>query len=303
MSAASRPRARRWTKRTAIAATAGVLLAAALFAANGLGDGWKTPRTGSGGGPERAEPLHELRVMALNAAKCSFHEGGLSFASAETVRSRLDRIAATILEERADLVCLSEVVMEAGPVPVDQVEHLARLCGFAHYASAENYSFGLPFYRIRSGNAVLSRLPLRALPTMQLAGERPFWKPTNNRRVLCFEVSIGGAWLLGASIRNDSFDIENNALQMRQVLDHVGDRPALLAGDFNAEPGTPPMASIVATGRFVGLADAPPTYPSHAPTRRIDQVLGPASWTVLEQRVVDTGVSDHLAVVVTFALP
>jgi endonuclease/exonuclease/phosphatase family metal-dependent hydrolase len=242
-------------------------------------------------------------VLALNAAKCSFHEGGLRFAHADTVRSRLNQIAETILAERADVVCLSEVVMECGPAPLDQVEHLARACGFAHWASAENYSFGLPFYRIRSGNAVLSRVPLRALPAMQLAGGRPFWNPTNNRRALWFELAVNGTWLLGASIRDDSFDLQNNARQARQILDFVGTRPALLAGDFNAEPGTEPMKLFTATQQFVGFADGPPTYPAHAPARRIDQILGPAGWTVTDSRVVDTGVSDHLAVVVTFALP
>jgi endonuclease/exonuclease/phosphatase family metal-dependent hydrolase len=279
-----------------------VLLVAALFALNGLDNGWRKPKTGSGGGSERTENLRELRVIAFNAAKCSFHEGGLSFASADTVRERLDRIATVIEAARADVACLSEVVMESAPAPGDQVEYLARCCEFPHFACGENYSFGLPFWRIRSGNAVLSRLPLRALENVQLAGGRPFWSPTNNRRALWFEIRINGNWLLCASIRNDSFDLANNLRQVDEILSYAGARPALLAGDFNAAPGTPPMERLRATGRFSGLLAEPATYPAHAPTRRVDQVLVPASWTVVDQRVVDTGVSDHLAVVVTFAL-
>ena len=44
------------------------------------------------------EPLTTptLRVFALNAAKCWFHEGGLSFASTDTVRSNLDAIGDAI---------------------------------------------------------------------------------------------------------------------------------------------------------------------------------------------------------------
>jgi endonuclease/exonuclease/phosphatase (EEP) superfamily protein YafD len=39
------------------------------------------------------------------------------------------------------------------------------------------------------------------------------------------------------------------------------------------------------------------------PSRRIDFVLGPASWTVLDEAVPTSTLSDHLPVVTTFALP
>src|SRR6185503_12282783 len=163
--------------------------------------------TGRTAASELDGPVGELRVLALNAAKCDFHEGGISFASSATVRSRLDLVADVIRAQRADVVLLSEVVFECGPVPLNQAQYLAERCAFAHYATAENYSFGLPWFRIRSGNAVLSKLPLAPLEVVQLAGGRPFWSPTNNRRVLWCEISINGAPLLVASIRNDSFDI------------------------------------------------------------------------------------------------
>ena len=88
-----------------------------------------------------------------------------------------------------------------------------------------------------------------------------------------------------------------------KLLARIGDRPSLIAGDFNAEPGTPPMERWLAGGRFAGFAAAPATFPARASTRRIDQVLAPAAWKVVDLRVVDTGVSDHLAVVATFELP
>lgn len=287
-----------------LASTCGlVALLFGLFAWNGLGSGWRTPSQGNGPGSVRSGPVREVRVLALNAAKCWFHRGGLSFASADLVRTNLDRIAAVIRAEAPDIVCLSEVVMDSGPVQIDQVEYLARAAGFARHAAAENYSFGLPFFRIRSGNAVLTNFELRSLEVVQLAGARPFWSPTNNRRALLVELEIGGAWLLAASIRNDSFDLANNLVQVVEILARIGDRPALVAGDFNAEPGTAPMERWLAGGRFVGFAAEPATYPAHAPTRRLDHVLAPASWRVIDQRVVETGVSDHLGVVVTFALP
>lgn len=293
----------RCLKSGSIAIAACAVAIAGLFAANGLSGSWRVPETGSGGAVELVQPIRELRVMAYNIAKCSFHEGGVSFAAVATIRSRLDRIAEAIEHEQCDLVCLSEVVIEAGPCPINQVEYLARKCGFAHFASGDNYSFGFPFYRIRSGNAILSRLPLTPRENLQLAGGRGFWEPTNNRRMLVCEVELNGASLLTASVRNDSFDIDNNLAQTQQILAYIGDRPALLAGDFNAEPETRPMQLLLATGRFSGFSSEPPTFPARAPKRRIDYILAPAAWTLVESRVLDTGVSDHLAVLSVFRIP
>jgi endonuclease/exonuclease/phosphatase family metal-dependent hydrolase len=121
--------------------------------------------------------------------------------------------------------------------------------------------------------------------------------------VLWCELELDGAPLLVGSVRNDSRDLANNLVQTRELLDYVGARPALLLGDFNAEPTDASMRLLVETGRFTGLFHGPPTFPSTRPKRRIDHVLAPASWTVIGQHVVAAGNSDHLAVVSTFRLP
>jgi endonuclease/exonuclease/phosphatase family metal-dependent hydrolase len=277
-----------------------VVLTLLLFVLNGKSTAWRTPSVIEITAHDEPLTTPTLRVLALNAAKCWFHEAGFKFASADTVRANLDAIAEVIDREKPDIVCLSEVVMECGPAPLDQVEYLARRCGFAHCASAENYSFGLPFYRIRSGNALLTSLPMQALTTMQLAGGTKFWSPTNNRRALWCEVSVAGQWTLVASIRNDSFDLGNNFDQTKQILAFVRDRPALLAGDFNAEPDTEPIHLILASGRFVGGPDVRPTFPAESPTRRLDRIFGPSNWKVVEQSLVDTHMSDHLGIITTF---
>jgi len=139
-----------------------VALVVLLFVANGLDPRWRTPRSG-GSAPPPSGRASEVRILAFNAAKFDFHEGGLRFAKAETIRSRLEILAEAIRHERIDLCFLSEVVMEAGPGSFDQVEELAKLSGLARWASGENYSFGWPFLCIRSGNALLSRFPMEAL--------------------------------------------------------------------------------------------------------------------------------------------
>ena len=288
---------RRWTRLLVVLAASLVLV---LFVANGLDPGWRRPRAGDGGGRPRTDPVPELRVLAFNAAKCSFHEGGLSFADAATIRSRLTVIAEAIRRERIDLCFLSEVVFEAGPGSVDQAEELARLCGFARFAEGENYNFGWPFLRIRSGNALLSRFPMEAIEVQQLPGGKPFWNPTNNRRVLWCDLEVGGEHLLAGSVRNDSFDPGNNLAQTRALLERCSDRPTILAGDFNAEPGSESIELLLASGRFVAAASGAATWPAREPRRRIDHVLAPLGWEILETRTLAIGDSDHLAVVAAF---
>jgi len=284
-----------------------VALGAALFAFEGSRRDWRVPSSGTLAHAARAsidvEPVRNLRVLALNAAKCGFYRRGLQFASVAEVRETLERIANAIRAEAPDLVFLSEVVMESAPHGLDQVVELARACELPHWAASENYRFGVPGWRIRSGNALLSRFELRPLEVVQLARARPVWNPTGNRRALLVEARIGGAWLQCASIRNDSFDLANNGVQVEQLLGVLGERASLVAGDFNAEPGTPPMERWMRSGRFIGFAAEPATFPAEAPTRRIDYVLAPAGWRLIEQRVVDTSASDHLAVVASFELP
>lgn len=272
----------------------------ALFAWNGLEDSWRIPDHGTTLAEARKLTASELEsgtvvsVMAWNLAKCFFHAGGTRFRTEDEVRRRLDRIAEVVREHDVDLLFLSEVVFEAGPCPVNQVTYLAEAIGFHAWCYGDNYSFGVPGYRIRSGNALLSRFPLKPVAVEPLPGGKPFWSPSNNRRLLWASAAMGGEELLCGSVRNDSFDLQVNALQVEAILASLGSRPALLAGDFNAEPGDRSMELLRSSGRFVGVFDGPATYPARLPKRRIDSVLLPrARARLLFHQVLDVDLSDH----------
>jgi endonuclease/exonuclease/phosphatase family metal-dependent hydrolase len=241
--------------------------------------------------------------MAFNLAKCGFHRGGLSFREAAEVRGTLDEVAALIRRESVDIAFLSEVVWEAGPCPMNQVRYLAEASGLPHYAFGENYSFGLPWYRIRSGNAVISKVPLEAVALQQLAGPRGLFDPTNTRRALWVEVVLGARRVLAASIRNDSFDLENNVAQVAEILEHAAGRDVLLAGDFNAEPESASIRRLLESRKFGAVPTGSPTYPARSPVRQIDYVFAPAAWTTISLSVPEVGISDHRPVIATFALP
>jgi endonuclease/exonuclease/phosphatase family metal-dependent hydrolase len=279
---------------------------AALFALNGLVLADRTaPRMQALSvepAPTASAP-NEVTILAYNIAKAFVHKGGIHFESRENVESRLRRMAGIIRAEKPDFVFLSEAITECGPCDVNQAEFLAREAGLPHVATGENYNLGLPFFRITGGNAVLSRMPLAPIANFDLAGRRPFYITRNNRRALVVSAEIGGRTMLLASLHNDSFDMRNNETQARQIIDFLGDRPAVVAGDFNNRPAERSIKLFQESGRFSGAFDGPPTFFEGKRQERLDYILAPAGWELVDHRVVADDTSDHRPLVCRFKLP
>jgi endonuclease/exonuclease/phosphatase family metal-dependent hydrolase len=294
-------RVRRWAVRVILAGAAVGLLLVGLVALNGLvlADR-QVPRMRDLADVAPAPPASdpgEVTVVAYNIAKGFAHRGGLRFDSRAAVEERVRRMAAIVKAERPDLVFLSEALTELAPCPVDQVELFARECGLPHAATGENYNLGLPGVRVVGGNAILSRVPLTPVANIDLAGRRPFWVTKNNRRALFVSAEVGGREVLLGALHNDSFDMRNNAAQMRQLLDFIGERPCVLAGDFNNRPGEESIRLVRDSGRFSGSFDGPPTFFEGRRAERLDYVFAPAAWVLLDHRVVADDTSDHRPVV------
>lgn len=251
--------------------------------------------------PPSDPPGETVTVVSYNVAKGFAHKKGLEFDTPENVKARMARMADAVKAEQPDLVFLSEVMTEATPCPVNQLDEFARGVGLNHRAFGENYNFGLPFCRVVGGNAILSRTPLTPVANISLAGRKPFWDTKNSRRALFASTELHGRAVLLGSVHNDSFDRRNNAVQVRELLDFIADRPCVLAGDFNAKPTEEPIKLLKESGRFAGAFDGPPTFPADAPERRIDYIFAPPDWEHLETRVIDEPkASDHRPVVARF---
>jgi endonuclease/exonuclease/phosphatase family metal-dependent hydrolase len=289
--------------RTCLGVAVVPVVVLALFTLNGvvICDG-TSPRSGitqSTVGAQRLQP-EGIRLMAFNIAKCFVYSDGMQFASRAEVQGRLEDIAEIIRDSDSDLVCLSEIVRECAPCNINQVEYLAQRTGLTNWAFGECFSFGLPFCRVVSGNAIISRYPLVAVTNLTLAGRKPFYVTKNNRRALVCQITTDeGAFMLW-SLHNDSFIRSNNLAQVRQLLGHPSAIDSFMAGDFNARPFDPSMLEIKSSGRFTGVFDGPNTFPSSSPTRTIDFVLAPTNWTVKAHSVITNLVSDHCAVLTVF---
>ncbi len=300
-----RPRLRRWTRRAAITVVSLIVLLAALVVVNGLvlnhGNTVVLEQIDGENELRVVEPGETVKLMTFNIAKCFVHQGGMSFDDRANVEQRAKEIGGLIRDENPDLVFLCEVVKSCGPCPVDQLDLIARESRIPVWAYGEHYNLGLPFYKVAGGAAILSRLKLEPVGNPDLPGRRPFYMTKNNRRALWCAATIAGRRVEMCSLHFDSFNPQNNLEQTNAVLDYTDARDVILAGDFNAQPHEPTMTLLKQTRRFAAQWDGPATFPSK--DERIDYILAPRDWQVVEHRVIESDVSDHYATVTTYRVP
>jgi endonuclease/exonuclease/phosphatase family metal-dependent hydrolase len=210
----------------------------------------------------------------------------------------LEQIARTIEAEQPDVVALQEVargwVLGGG---ADMATWLGdRLGMHVAFAPAADRQFG---------NALLSREPLTDVRVVDL----PYGAGPQQRSALT-ALAVGPD---GTPVRVTSVHLQHRESNTPTRLDQLAaldaavpdDGPSVLAGDLNAEPGSPELDALDAAGwsSAVDTAGDPDvrTHPSDEPDVRIDWVLG-RGVTFGEARVLDDRSSDHRAVVTTVRL-
>lgn len=239
----------------------------------------------------QSEPMEEnvLRILTFNIKHGATMNGDFD----------LDVIAKVIQDARPDFVALQEVDVKTRRARgIDLAAALADRTGMAAaFGKAMDYSGG------QYGNAILSRHGIEASESVAL----PFTPENEPRAAIAADIALPG----GQSIRFISTHLEvasENArlAQARAINERFGrdKTPAILAGDFNAQPGSAAMAEL-AKSWTIACGDNPaPTFPSSNPDIKIDYVLfRPAGrWTVQETRVIqDKVASDHCAYLVVLS--
>ncbi len=241
-----------------------------------------------------ASPV-ELRVLVLN-----MHAG-----TDAAGRDNLDRVAALVRDERADLVLLQEVdSLTRRSGGVDQAAELARRTGLeARFGNALAYQGGgygiATLARPAIGSSMLVRLPVDP-PQDRAGGSR------EPRGVLALTVStpVGEVHVLNTHLdpsADDRWRRQEADSVLAVALARAADgTPVLVGGDFNAVPESAVMVSLRDRGlrdlwAECGSGDGH-TFPASAPVRRIDYLfaLGPVRCT--GARVLEGEESDHRGV-------
>jgi len=246
-----------------------------------------------------------LKIMTYNIRMGGAYRGGWRFEKPQRVADNVAKITEFIRQQKPDIVFLQEVVLESGLGSFNQAPILAEKAGMHVWVFGQCINDGLPFHRLIEGNAILSRWPVEPLTNQKMAGHKAFYEVGyESQSALWCKADIGGQEVLLASVHLNANDFyEVRLTQAQQLLDFAGDSPAVLAGDFNSEPNEPEIQRIVGTGKFCARLDGPFTIFSFDPHAVIDHIFVPRDWRLLEHRVIQTDLSDHLPVVSTYRIP
>lgn len=235
------------------------------------------------------EPCPGGDTTRLTALTLNIH-GGRS--KAEVLD--LERIAAELRAWDADVVLLQEV------------DRGRERSGFAAQARWLGRALDLESAygatrRLRpgaTGNAVLSRFPIVASRSRVLPRPPGLFR----RGLLQVTLDVGGREIDVMSTHLDHVSPAARRAQAAAVAGVVrrSQRPVILGGDLNAEPGLPPLNVLARAGLAdpwpeVGVGDGL-TVPAADPQRRIDYLLADDSFVPLRSKALISLVSDHRAV-------
>jgi endonuclease/exonuclease/phosphatase family metal-dependent hydrolase len=209
----------------------------------------------------------------------------------------MEAIANVIRQSSPDLVALQEVDVhtERSGKSLHQAEELGRLTGMkAYFAKAIDYGGG------EYGVAILSRYPMEDMKNTPL----PTAEGTNGeRRTLATAVINlpGGEKILFASTHLDAQRGDTNrVLQINRITEVLKNEklPVVIAGDFNAVPGTRTINTLDAHFTRTCITNCGFTIPEKNPTRTIDFIgFKPGVFKVIQHEVINESyASDHLPV-------
>lgn len=237
----------------------------------------------------------------------------------------LPRIAAVITASGADIVCLQEVDRfwpRSGVV--DQPAALAsmlnmHMCYGANlHQDVDDRAPGPQQY----GTALLSRYPIVSWANEYLPGPEDWER--RGMLIATLQIAEGlQALVVNTHLQVEHVGLEDEAIrqrteQIQTLLARTGtpDLPVIVAGDFNAYPGSPELEAI--EDQASGFTDAwraanpggegftIPASPTEDATSRIDYIWVNAGCAVLEVEVIVNDLtrmaSDHFPVLATLSL-
>ena len=230
-----------------------------------------------------ADEIPPLKIVAYNIHHGAGTDGKLDLA----------RIAAVIAEEDPDLVTLQEVDQKCQRSGgVDQAAELGKLLKMDH-----RFGKFMDFQRGEYGMAVLSRLPIKESTRHVLPeGAEP-------RCALEIVVQPEG-WEKPLSLVGIHNDWTKEEIRVRQVSDLLAKlekkHPVILAGDFNAEPGSDSLKLLAKDGWQILRRKPAETWPSMKPKVEIDFFIakGLPPFTYRDQVMKEEVASDHRPIVV-----
>ena len=227
-----------------------------------------------------------MRIATFNTLHCASYFGDLQI----NYRLYSDAIG----ELRADVVGLNEIRGNGEDAGYDeQTKILAEGAGYPYYKFAEAIKVGgkNPY-----GNALLSKHEITSCETIPIpapSDARIGTRWYEDRVILKARLACG----LTVMIVHVGLNPDEKELAADIILENIENERCILMGDFNMDPDDPPMLRIKEkmTDTYVS---GEYTWPSEAPTRKIDYIFVTKDIKVTNAFVADVKASDHLPYVI-----
>jgi endonuclease/exonuclease/phosphatase family metal-dependent hydrolase len=205
----------------------------------------------------------------------------------------LTRIAGML--RQFDLVGLQEV--DAGSLRsgfIDQTAYLAYQARFPHWYKQVNRNLGR---LAQHSNGVLSRFRPTRIIEHKLPG-----LPGRGAVLVEFETSDDA--VLAVCIVHLALGWRARRRQLHYIAGLASRyRYMVLMGDFNCDCTSRSLRALVAQSGLQGLDCELKTFPSWQPRRTLDHILVSESLRILDVRVIDYPLSDHLPLSMRISLP
>lgn len=253
-----------------------------------------------------------LRVAAYNIAHGRGGKLGASNWSNETpdqLRANLDAIAGQINQAAPDIIVLNEIDFHAPwSFGLDQADYLAQKCGYRYVVKQRNLGVSLPFYQLHFGNALLSKYPVRVVEFQRFEPYSAIESlAAGNHDGFSADIYLNDQRLRIYAIHLEYRDEPTRVAAAKAILGNPDNQyyPVIALGDFNSSLDTPinghgenTIRQFLDAGFVASMPgeDAPDTFPSGNPDRKIDWILG-RGVSFINAKVVPSPHSDHLMIV------
>ncbi|HEU0087354.1 MAG TPA: endonuclease/exonuclease/phosphatase family protein [Pseudonocardiaceae bacterium] len=232
------------------------------------------------------DQVHGLRILHWNIHSWRDDAG----------TSNLESVVNLVRTTDPHVVSLVEVDESWGhPAELDEV---ANRCGYSSIF-VPTFEFGRESPAGGFGNALLSRLPIRAVKQRQIVWPPRLYdgsEPSEPRSVLFaeFQSIAGQVWIGSTHLPRGEAATRTVAMQRLAAITQELSGQWLLLGDFNM-----PASHWLSAYPFLRAYPAPaePTYPTNDPVEPIDYCVAPQTLAVQAEVLPNAG-SDHLPILV-----
>lgn len=255
----------------------------------------------------QASAVPTVKVMTFNIRYGTAKDGEFHWPA------RRELVMDVIRREQPDVLAIQEGLAfqldEIAPVLADYEKYGQHRGGGRSGEFSGVYVRNNTYEVVDSGEFWLS-------PTPEVVGSKG-WDAALPRMAAWVELSFANGERM--RVYGTHFDHRGTDARLNSALLLVeqaqGGPPSVFTGDFNAEPGSPPIEAFAAAGYRSALLVCDPTntlgtfngFQDPQPPRRIDDVfcspgLQPISARILDERVEGIWPSDHFPVVATVKL-